>query len=139
MIFLLQRSFGVDCDYSYTLYTYGPYSADVARDLDIVAGLGGAQVRHDLAGPGCEIHPGPASDDLKAIGPKLDRLVADFGAYTAKDLELRSTLLYLSRPGRSRPELIRQVHQVKPHFNRAHIEEAFAELEMKGYIGETAV
>lgn len=41
MVFLLQRVFGLDFDYAYTLYTFGPFCADLARDLDIVAGLGG--------------------------------------------------------------------------------------------------
>jgi hypothetical protein len=143
MIFLLQRSFGVDCDYSYTLYTYGPYSADVARDLDVVAGLSGAVVNYDFSFAGYEIHPGPASADLRMraaaflseIGPKLDQLVADFGAFSAKELELRSTVLYLSKHGQDRSELIKQVHEVKPHFSLIHIERAIADLDKKGYAG----
>ncbi len=143
MIFLLQRSFGVDCDYSYTLYTYGPYSADVARDLDIVAGLSGARVHYDASFAGYEINPGPASEDLRnratvflgEIGSKLDKLVADFGNFSTRELELRSTVLYLSKPGQDRPELIKQVHEVKPHFSQAQIEAAIAELESKGYVG----
>ena len=146
MIFLLQRSFGVDCDYGYTLYTYGPYSADVSRDLDIVTGLGGARVDYDFSFAGYEIHPGPASADLrkrassflKEISPKLDRLVDDFGGFTAKDLELRSTAVYLARPGFDRVKLIKQVHEVKPHFTPAQIEAAILELEAKGYIGVNA-
>lgn len=144
MIFLLQRSFGVDCDYSYTLYTYGPYSSDVARDLDVVAGLGGAQIDYDFSFAGYEIHPGPASAELRGraasflveIGPKMDRLVGDFGGYTAKELELRSTVVYLSKPGRTRTDLIRQVHEVKPHFSPAQIDTAVSELEKKGYVSE---
>lgn len=143
MIFLLQRSFGVDCDYSYTLYTYGPYSADVARDLDVVAGLSGALVNYDFKSAGYAIHPGPASADLREraaaflgdIGPKLDQLVADFGGFSAKDLELRSTVLYLSKHGQDRSELIKQVHEVKPHFSPVQIEAAIAELAKKGYAG----
>lgn len=146
MIFLLQRSFGVDCDYSYTLYTYGPYSADVARDLDVVAGLSGALVNYDFSFAGYEIHPGPASADLRKraaaflgeIGPKLDQLVADFGGFSAKDLELRSTVLYLSKHGQDRRDLIKQVHDVKPHFSPAQIEAAISELEKKGYVGGDA-
>jgi hypothetical protein len=144
MIFLLQRSLGVDCDYSYILYTYGPYSADVSRDLDIVAGLGGALVSYDFSFAGYEIHPGPSSADLRgrasafleSISPQLDRLVADFGGCTAKELELRSTVVYLSRPGQNRQDLVTQVHEVKPHFNHTQIESAIAELEMKGYVTE---
>ena len=141
MIFLLQRSFGVDCDYSYTLYTYGPYSSDVARDLSVVAGLGGAQVNYNHTFAGFEIYPGPAGADIRgraaeflnSIGPKLDRLVADFGAYTAKDLELRSTVVYFAKQNKTRTDLIKQVHEVKPHFSPAQIDDAIAELEMKGY------
>ena len=144
MIFLLQRSFGVDCDYSFTLYTYGPYSSDVARDLDVVAGLGGALVNYDPSFAGYEIHAGSASADLRGraaafldeIGPKLDQLVADFGGYTAKELELRSTAVYLSKPGQTRADLIKQVHEVKPHFSPAQIDAAIAELEKKGYVRE---
>lgn len=145
MIFLLQRSFGVDFDYSYTLYTYGPYSADVSRDLDIVEGLGGAQINYILNG-GYEIHPGSASGDLRKrasgfleeIGPKLDKLISDFGSFGAKDLELRSTALFLAKPGVNRAKLIQQVHEVKPHFSETQIETAITELEKKSYIGGAA-
>src|ERR1700733_14983083 len=84
MIFLLQRSFGVDVDYTYTLYTYGPYCAAVARDLDIVEGFGGAQVLYDFGFAGYEIRPGATNEEirersdsfLKAIAPQLDKLVS---------------------------------------------------------------
>ena len=146
MIYLLQRSFGVDCDYSYTLYTYGPYSSDVARDLDVVAGFGGAALNYDFSFAGFEIQPGPATGELQgrakefleAIRPKLDRLVADFGRFNAKELELRSTVVYLSAPGQVRKDLINRVHEVKPHFSPAQIESAIAELEKKGYLTEIA-
>jgi hypothetical protein len=144
MVFLLQRSFGVDCDYSYILYTYGPYSSDVARDLDVVAGFGGAKVDYDFSFAGYEIHPGQAGDDLRRrasnfldeISPKLDKLVADFGGFTAKDLELRSTIVYLWKPGHARTDLSKQVHEVKPHFTESQIDGAIHELETKGYVGQ---
>jgi uncharacterized protein YwgA len=143
MIFLLQRSFEVDCDYSYTLYTYGPYSADVARDLDVVAGLGAAQIGYDFGFAGYEIHPGPAGAELRErakgflskIGPKLDQLIAEFGGFSAKDLELRSTIVYLSKRGQDKRKMVEQVHEVKPHFSRTQIEAAVSELEGKGYVG----
>jgi len=146
MIYLLQESFGVDCDYSYTLYTYGPYSSDVARDLDIVAGFGGAEMKYDWALSGYEIFPGPASADLRSraadflesIAPRLERLVADFGGFTARDLELRSTIIYLSRPGLARTDLVTRVHDVKPHFTPSQIDAAMTELDKKRYLGQTA-
>jgi uncharacterized protein YwgA len=146
MIYLLQRSFGVDCDYSYTLYTYGPYSSDVARDLDVVAGFGGAVLNYDYSFAGFEIQPGPATGELRGrakefleeIRQKLDNLVADFGRFNAKELELRSTVVYLSAPGQPRTDLINHVHEVKPHFSNSQIESAISELEKKGYLSELA-
>ncbi len=145
MIFLLQRALGFDCDYEYTLYTYGPFCADVARDLDIVEGFGGAVIAHDWSGGGYELRPGPAADDLRKRGAEfllqvsdaLDRLVGDYGRATVKELELRSTIVYMAKPGRSNEEVVRLVYQVKPHFSEAQIEAARRELDEKGYLGHT--
>lgn len=142
IIFLLQRVFGFDCDYSYTLYTYGPFCADVARDLDIVEGFSGAVIVHDLSYGGYELRVGPATDDLRKRGADfleqvkgaLDQLVNEYGRATVKELELRSTIIYLARPGRRNEELVSLVHQVKPHFSEAQIEAARRELEEKGYL-----
>jgi uncharacterized protein YwgA len=141
MIFLLQRVFGFDCDYAYILYTYGPFCADVARDLDIVEGFGGAIIGHESFG-GYELRPGPATDELRNRGAEflsqvsdsLDRLVSDYGCATVKELELRSTIVYMAEPGRGNEEVVRLVHQVKPHFSEAQIEAARRELDEKGYL-----
>ena len=142
MIFLLQRVFGLDFDYNYTLYTYGPFCADVARDLDIVAGFGGVEIAYDSKYGGYELRPGPAIDDLRrraeeflsSIREPLDTLVADYGRATAKELELRSTIIYLARAEDSNEVLVELVHQAKPHFSLAQIETARQELEEKGYL-----
>ena len=144
MIFLLQRVFGVDCDYTYTLYTYGPYCAEVAGDLDIVEGFRGAEVTHDASFGGYEIRPGPAASDLIQRGSDfvthvsgaLDKLIGDYGRATAKELELRSTIVYLSRPEVGEQELVDRVHNVKPHFSKTQIEAARRELEEKGYLAQ---
>ncbi|MCE5306798.1 MAG: hypothetical protein LLG20_04080 [Acidobacteriales bacterium] len=142
MVFLLQRAFGVEIDYQYTLYTYGPYCADVARDLDTVAVFGGAQVLCDLSFGGYVITPGPTNEEIRersrpfldGIGSQLDRLVSTFGSFNAKELELRSTIIFLSKPGLLRQDLIRQVFEVKPHFAEATIAQAVGELEALGYV-----
>ena len=142
MIFLLERVFGFDFDYSYTLYAYGPFCADVARDLDIVEGFGGVEITYNSSYGGYEPRPGPAIDELLRRGGEwtpeisavLDRLVADYGRATAKELELRSTIIYLASSARTSDELVRMVHQAKPHFSEAQIEAARRELEEKGYL-----
>ncbi len=142
MIFLLERSFGVDCDYNYTLYTYGPFCADVARDLEIVESFGGVTVEYDPNCRGYDLRPGPATDELRAraqnflaqISNQLDQLIGDYGRASAKDLELRSTITYLAKPDRTDEELIQQVRQVKPHFPEQLIAAALHELQEKGYL-----
>jgi uncharacterized protein len=135
MVFLLQRVYKVDCDYSYNLYTYGPFCADVARDLDVVEGLGGVDVSFDSWG--YAIRPGQGNEDLRRrgaeflanISPMLNSLVQNFGRYTARELELRSTIVYLSESERAKPELVALVRQVKPHFSATEIARAVEELE----------
>ena len=143
MIFLLQRVFGVDCDYTYTLYTYGPYCAEVAGDLDIVEGFRGAEITHGSSFGGYEIRPGPAASDLiqrgydfiQRVSAALDKLISDYGRATAKELELRSTIVFLSEPEGDRQKLVDRVYDVKPHFSKAQIDAARKELDDKGYLG----
>jgi uncharacterized protein len=71
---------------------------------------------------------------LDSIGSQLDRLVSTFGSFNAKELELRSTIIFLSKPGLPRQDLIRQVFEVKPHFVEATIAQAVGELEALGYV-----
>lgn len=142
IVFLLQHSSGVDTGYNYTLYTYGPFCADVARDLDVVAAFKGAQVFCDYSVGGYQIHAGTANDEIRerasdflaSLSNDLDRVIRDFGRLSAKDLELRSTVIYLAKPGIARAELIEQVHDVKPHFTPSVIGSAIDELERLGYI-----
>ncbi len=142
IIFLLERVFGFDCDYVYTLYTDGPYCADVSRDLDIVEGFDGAEIQYDFAYGGCHILPSRATDDLRGraadflgkIRGSLDRLISDYGRVEYQGLqELRSTIIYLAKPNRDKAELVLLVHSVKPHFSESQIEAAVDELDEKDY------
>ena len=44
IVYILQEVYGIKTDYSYTLYNYGPYSFDLASDLDYIAALKGVEV-----------------------------------------------------------------------------------------------
>ncbi|HEX3685521.1 MAG TPA: hypothetical protein VHU83_23510 [Bryobacteraceae bacterium] len=143
VIFLLQRVFRVDCDYAYTLYTYGPYCAEVARDIDIVEGLGGVVINYDDRLGAFEIRPGPANEELRKRGATflqrvagaLQQLLLDYGRASAKDIDLRSTIVFISKDDRNKQEIVRRVHEVKLHFSIAQIETALHELEIQGYVG----
>ena len=62
-------------------------SSDVARDLDVAAGCGGAVLNHDWGFDGYETCPDPAGTELRGratasleeFAPTPDELVVDFG------------------------------------------------------------
>lgn len=67
-------------------------------------------------------------------------MLDDFGSMKARDLELRSTIVFVDRAAQrekrnlTRKEFIQEVHSIKPHFPEVEIESAVAELEGKGYV-----
>ena len=151
MVYLLQEVYGVNCGYRFDLYTYGPFSSELLQDLDLVEGMEGVNVVPVISGMGgYQIIPGARSQILKKkaeeflvsekVSNALDKLVDEFGGYWAKDLELRSTILYVakdlrrSRGSVSQTKLARTVKEIKPKLSEAEIQQAINEMLEKGYI-----
>jgi uncharacterized protein len=149
MIYLLQELNDVSTNYQFSLYTHGPFTAQLLGDLDLVESLGAVKVQYVISGyGGYQISPdrelGPirdkATEFLDANKAAIEKLIDEFGAYSAKDLELRSTIVYLDRDvERSKKDLdggdfIRLVKKVKPRFTEDAIAKALDELENKGYV-----
>lgn len=148
LVFLLQDLYGIDCDYDFSLYTYGPYTSKLQQDLDVVENLGGVIIALVMGGAGgyC-ILPGDKKDALceKAypflqdpkVAVALDRLTADFGVCWARDLELISTIVYVAKDLKrtnkpvSRDQLLNMVHDVKPKFPAGEISSTIEELQSK--------
>lgn len=142
LIYLLTEIYGVPCDYEYSLYTYGPYSAELASNVDYVNALGGIELIDGLKG-GYEIIVGEDAEHIlskaerfiKQYSDNIDQLIADFGSYSARDLELRTTLIYLSKNEvLSKEELARQLRDLKPYFSNSEINEVIDELYQHDYI-----
>lgn len=149
MVYLLQELNDVSTNYQFSLYTHGPFTAQLLGDLDLVEAFGAVKVQYVLSGyGGYQISPG---SEWKAIRDKaaqfldekkdaIDRVVNEFGGFSAKELELRSTIVYLDREiKRSRKSLdrggfIRLVKKIKPRFTEETIGEALGELESKGHV-----
>jgi len=151
MVYLLQELYGVNCGYRFDLYMYGPFSSELLQDLDLVESMGGVNVVPVVSGTGgYRILPGEHSESLKSkateflsdgrITSALNKLVEDFGNYWAKDLELRSTIIYASKDMRrsgnpvSRSDLVRIVKEIKPRFTDVEVQQAIDEMEKRGYI-----
>ena len=149
LIFFLQEVYDVRCGYDFSLYTYGPFTSQVLQDLDLVESIGGVEVTSfptDLGG--YRIVPGK---NAPAIAKKeagflaqhaevLDRLVEDYGTFSAKELELRATIVYVARDMRrdgkrvSVDALTQMVHDIKPYFPRQDIWSVVEELQAKGHV-----
>ena len=149
MIYLLQAVYGVDCGYDFSFYTYGPYSFDLSRDLKIIEHHGGLEINFVNSGTwGYSIKPGEksfhfrdkAANTIRQHSTKLDAVIKEFGKYGAKELELRSTIIYAYRDAKEngqqqpRDAFIELVHNLKPNLGLKHIENVITSLEGKGFL-----
>ena len=147
-IYFLQTLYGVDCGYDFTLYTYGPFSAQVLADLDDLYHSDAVEVYFDTSRGGYAIYPGSrlteartqAAEFLNANQDKIAQVVEEFGNMWAKELELRATIVFVERevkgssPAASDDDIIAAVHRLKPHFDKPRIHAAMGELQGKGYL-----
>ena len=147
-VYLLQTLFDVDCGYDFTLYTYGPFSSRLLNDLDTVEFLDGVEV-HYLGGlNGYRIEPGDNNELIRKNASKfiakaskaIDKVLDEFGNYSAKDLELYATIVYAEREAREddvkvpEKKLVEVVQGIKPHFSDTVILGAVRKLESSDYI-----
>ena len=137
MAYLLQVLRGVPLGYDFRLYTYGPFDSELLGDLEYAQALNAVEVRTVLyAGSyGYEVRPGPAAAAVKAQAgdwlaqyqQAINWVVGEFGACTASELELLSTIVYTDRElsrnhqTATAEELAHRVREVKPHFAESHV------------------
>ena len=146
LLYLLQEAYGVSTGYRYSLYTYGPYSQEVAADLNMTRFLGGVNVEFFGENPGgYQITPGQESGRILSSGrecidshsEQLDKLVDLFGGFRTRDLELRTTMVYLwknfeSNAGGDLEEMLGMLRELKPQFSEWEIDAAVEELQGAG-------
>ena len=147
LVYLLQELYGVPLGYRFTLYAYGPYSPEVLSDLEF------ARLRHQVTveylgeNGGFSITSGedagvPGDPQNRAIDQhqeELDRLVEYFGKFNARDLELRTTSVFLwksLRPtgGPDVDTIVRTIQDLKPHFDESAVRFAINGLVNSGVI-----
>ena len=144
LIYFLQEVYNVDCGYEFRLYTYGPFTSQVLQDLDLVESFGGVKVipkREGLDGYQIEPHENgervqqQAGEFLDLHSDDLDTLIKEYGRFSAKELEMRATIIYvereMNRDGKSLclDDLVRVVHDIKPYFSEDEIASAVKQLK----------
>lgn len=150
MIFILQDVFKVDCGYEFSLHTYGPFSSQIVHDLDFIETSKGVEVQSIGPSSGYIILPGQEADRLQEkaadflnnleVQDALNRLVEEFGDYSAKDLELISTITYVTKDlsehnvSPARGEVVQTVKQLKPKFSEDIIDKQIQNLLDNAFI-----
>jgi len=148
MIYILQEVFEIPCGYEYSFYNYGPYSSELASDLEYVEFLGGVNVTwleniggyHITPGAKCDRIISKASPFLDANNQKISQCIEEFGSSNAGKLELIATIIYVDRYSKKNrlrlgsKDLSKKVKELKPKFSESDIEETAKTLSRKKYI-----
>jgi uncharacterized protein YwgA len=143
MVYLLEKLKNVYVGYDFTFYTYGPFSSDLAADLDYLNTLGGVQIDYEPAINMYGISPGPNTARLteKALEfldnnkAAIDEIVNRFGNRQAKELELLATLVYVAKSGLTEEgPLTGKVKELKPRFDMTEIRAALKQLQGWEYL-----
>jgi hypothetical protein len=135
LCFFLQVVRRVPLGYAFSLYSYGPFDSDVMSDLQTAEGLGALQSETLMysGGYGYSISPGSKSTELKKYSDSFIRQYANdinwvsstFGHYSATDLELLSTICYVSiqEDGLTNDAIAQRVSAIKPRFSMSQIQQ----------------
>lgn len=137
-IFMLQQVKHIDLGCEFSIYTYGPYNADVMEDIDELVSDGllssSAYSYKDYIG-----YTLSATDSgEKAVSSLEDEDTAAFKEIldfvrgkSAKELELYSTIIYIedwylkNKKANDVPAIVKKVHEIKPHFSEETIHKAY--------------
>lgn len=146
-IFMLQQVKHIDLGCEFSIYTYGPYNADVMEDIDELVSDGflssNVYFYKDYIGyalsataSGVEAAPNLTDEDASALKEVLDFVKTK----SAKDLELCSTIIYVedwyskNEKANSVDAIIKKVHELKPHFSEQIIRKAHTCLSNKNFL-----
>jgi len=147
IIFILQEVQNVPCGYKFSLYTYGPYCSDVLADLDYAEAIKGVEIFAQCAGTnGYNIEPAQKADEymaranefLRIYEKKINSTIGSFCKMSARDLELRSTIIYIYKNYLANKwdieleQISTDLRELKPHFTSKDVEIAFEQLDGMG-------
>ena len=144
-LYFVQILKSVPLGYHFTLYSYGPFDSSVLNDLGSAEALGFVESTLEPypSGYGYRIESKIGADDIKVLGGDLisksradvDWVLKEFGGRNVGELELESTIVFVEREASkggtllSIHDLVSQVHDVKPHFSKADIEQRIGALQ----------
>ncbi len=150
LLYFLQELFDVPLGYDFRLYTYGPFDDEVLHDLGTAVSIDvlTEETVQYKSGYGYLIKPGNKADAIKRLAskwletyrPAFDSVIEEFGSWSASDLELGSTVLFVDREfestGRSAStqEVAKRVREIKPYFSDSTVLLRVKQFLGKGWI-----
>lgn len=154
LAYFLQELKGAALGYDFRLFNFGPFDSEVLSDLASACGVGAVVETSYLSagGYGYSIKPGSAAETLASKlathEPELvacaDEVAREFGSYSAAELELRSTILFVDREWdafgfqKSTNELVARVREIKPHFTEPIILARIEHMKQSGWLRSVA-
>lgn len=146
-IFMLQQVKHIDLGYEFSIYTYGPYNADVMEDIDELVSDGflssNAYLYKDYIGyklsatdSGAKAVQNLKDEDATALKEILNFVKGK----NAKELELYSTIIYVedwylkNEKTNNMDAIIKKVHELKPHFTEKAIQKAYTCLSEASFL-----
>jgi len=139
-IYLLQEGLGENLDYNYKLHFYGPFSQELADDIDTLEDLGLIDVNYNPGGYGYQIRI--TEEGLSFLNrfqtqygveeKKLEKVLNLISGEFVRGMELLGTVLYFARLTDDENELKELVNMLKPHFSDSEIREALQRLKNEG-------
>jgi len=137
IVFFIQK-LGVDLGYKYILYTYGPYSVELMDDIDQITDLGYIKTVYNPDYGGYVISSGEdyTQNHLENVEKQIvEKVLDDYSGMKAKDLELRSTMLFLrTKLEIENQDLMKETKITKPSFSEEEIRIAFQDMIDKKYL-----
>lgn len=125
MMYLLSRN-GI-ADFDFSMYHYGPYSSEVAGELNFAERSGIVEIRWEDE-KGYYIKPTKKVEEFSTLleddeKRAVDELVEKFGSFKAIDLSLIATAFYLKDNfGVKEDRLVDAVHNAKKKYSPMYIE-----------------
>lgn len=142
MIYLLKVKEKI-VDFNYSMYHYGPYSSEVDGEIDFADDIGALNVEWKpekgyYITTKEEILKHFLSFLTKEEKSSIDKLVKDYGKYSATELSIIATACYIKENKKNfrmsnEQDIIEGVHSLKPEYDKEYIEKI---LRKSGCISE---
>lgn len=151
LVFLMEELENLDLNYRFHFYNYGPFSNALAGDVGYLEEVGLLSVDFDKVGGSFQIAPNADTPKLVEKGENflqqkaaiISKIVDAFGSKSARELELASTIVYVSKrdPDYEKGDhgrLVSVTKALKPKYAQGEIEAAIEGLKKLGYLSKNS-